>query len=164
MAAAKTAAKKPGGDDRKVVAKNRRARHEFHILDTYEAGMALVGTEVKSLRGGTVTISDAYVQINNGRAELIGMTIPQYAFGNINNHQTDRTRALLLHKKEIEELTVHVTRKGNTIVPLQIYFTGGKAKLEIAVAKGKDKGDKRQAIAERDTNRQMQREMKQRDY
>ena len=162
MAAKATTGKKAGGDDRKIVAENRRARHDFHIIETYEAGMALVGTEVKALRGGTVTISDAYVRVDGGKAELIGMTIPQYTFGNINNHQTDRTRALLLHKKEIAELEVHVTRKGNTIVPLRIYFLGGKAKLEIAVAKGKDKGDKRQAIAERDTKRQIDREFKSR--
>lgn len=159
-----SASGKQTGDGRKIVAENRRARHDFHIIESMEAGLSLVGTEVKSLREGACTISDAYVKVDNGRAELIGMNIPQYAFGNINNHVPDRTRALLLHRKEIEELEVHVTRKGHTIVPLRIYFTRGRAKLEIGIAKGKDRGDKRQAIAERDTKRQIQRELKERQH
>lgn len=146
----------------KVIADNRRARHEYHILETFEAGLALVGTEVKSLRNGSCTISDAYVRIDGGNASIIGMHIPVYDMGNRNNHEPTRERRLLLNRKEIDDIERQITRKGCTAVPLSIYFSRGRAKLAIGVAKGKDQGDKRQAIAERDTKRMLQRELKMR--
>lgn len=155
---------KSGGEGRKVVAENRRARHDYTILETVEAGLALVGTEVKSLRAGTCTISDAYVRVDNGEAFLIGMHIPPYVQGNIHNHEPDRTRKLLLHRREIRDLEAHVTRKGSTLVPLSIYFTRGRAKMAIGIAKGRDVRDKRAAITERDVKRQLQRELKDGSY
>ncbi len=147
---------------KKIVADNRRARHEYHILETYEAGIALVGTEVKSLRQGSCTIADAYVRIEHGNAVIIGMHIPVYDMGNRFNHEPLRDRRLLLHRSEIDKIEAQVTRKGCTAVPLSLYFTRGRAKLAIGIAKGKDRGDKRQAIAERDTKRQVERELKMR--
>ena len=154
------AAGKTSSDGRKVVAENRRARHDFHILETFEAGLSLLGTEVKSLRDNGATIGDAYVTIRSGEAFISGMHIAPYTQASVWNHEPTRERRLLLHKREIEELHAQVARKGSTIVPLSLYFTNGRAKLAIGVAKGKDKGDKRQAIAERDANRQVQRELK----
>lgn len=154
------AAVKQHNDGRKVVAENRKARHDYHVIETMEAGISLVGTEVKSLRGGTCTISDAYVRVDGGEAWLIGMHIPPYLQGNIHNHDPERTRKLLLHRKEIDKLDDHVRRKGSTLVPLSIYFARGRAKVGIGIAKGKQARDKRHAIAERDTKRQLEREMK----
>lgn len=147
---------------KKIVADNRRARHEYHILETYEAGIALVGTEVKSLRQGSCTIADAYIRIENGNAVITGMHIPVYDMGNRFNHDPLRDRRLLLHRTEIDKIEAQVTRKGCTAVPISLYFTRGRAKLAIGIAKGKDRGDKRQAIAERDTKRQVERELKMR--
>jgi SsrA-binding protein len=156
------AARKPT-DGRKIVAENPKARFDYAILETLEAGLVLTGTEVKSLRAGKVAIREAYVRVEDGEAFIIGMNIATYEQGNVFNHEPMRTRKLLLHRREIDDLHVHVTRKGNTIVPLSLYFKDGRAKLAIGIAKGKDKGDKRQAIAKRDTDRQIQRELKQRD-
>ncbi len=149
-----------GGDGRKIIADHRRARHEYHILETYEAGIALVGTEVKSLRNGACTIADAYIRIEDGNAVITGMHIPVYDMGNRFNHEPMRDRRLLLHRSEIDKIHAQVTRKGCTAVPLQLYFTRGRAKLAIGIAKGKDRGDKRQAIAERDSKRQVERDLK----
>jgi SsrA-binding protein len=156
------AAKRQQGDGRKVVAENPKARHDFHIVEEFEAGIALTGTEVKSLRAGKAAIREAYVRIDDGEAYVLGMNIATYEQGNVFNHEPTRTRKLLLHRREIDDLHVQVTRKGNTIVPLSLYFRDGRAKLAIAVAKGKDKGDKRQTIAKRDVQRQIDRELKQR--
>ncbi|MCW2925528.1 MAG: smpB [Thermoleophilia bacterium] len=155
--------KKPGDDGRKVVAENPKARYDFHILETLEAGLVRTGTEVKSMRAGKAAIREAYVRVERGEAWVMGMNVATYEQGNVFNHEPDRTRKLLLHRREIEGLHVHVTRKGNTIIPLSLYFREGRAKLSIGVARGKDKGDKRQAMAERDMKRQLDRDMKQRD-
>jgi SsrA-binding protein len=157
------AAKKQAGDGRKVVAENPKARFDFHILETLEAGLVLTGTEVKSLRAGKAAIREAYVRVDDGEAFVVNMNIATYEQGNVFNHEPTRTRKLLLHRRELDDLHVHVTRKGNTIVPLSLYFREGKAKLSIGIAKGKDKGDKRQAIAKRDVQRQIDRELKQRE-
>lgn len=147
-------------DGRKIIAENRRARHDYEILETYEAGLALVGTEVKSLRGGTVTMSDAYIVLRGGEGFVVGMHIPVYSHGSIHNHEPARDRKLLLHRKELDELEAHTTRKGNTAVPLSLYFRKGRVKLAIAVGKGKSRRDKRDSISERDTKRQIEREHK----
>jgi SsrA-binding protein len=144
----------------KLVTENRRARRDYEVLDTVEAGLALVGTEVKSLRDGQCSIAEAYIRIENGQASITGMTIPVYSAGNIHNHEPDRERKLLLHKREIVELEVHVTRKGNTLIPLKVYFTRGRAKVLVGIVRGRHKHDKRQAIVERDTKRQLERELK----
>ena len=154
------AAKKKSDDGNKTVAENPKARYDFHILETLEAGMVLTGTEVKSLRAGKAGIREAYVRVDKDECWIIGMTIATYEQGNVFNHEQTRTRKLLLHRREIDDLHVHTTRKGNTLVPMSLYFKEGRAKLLIGVAKGKDKGDKRQAIMERDTNRQVQREIR----
>lgn len=152
----------PPFDKKKVVAENRRARFDYFVEDRFEAGIALTGTEVKSLRAGKAAIREAYVRIDDGEAYIVGMNIPTYEQGNVFNHEPTRTRKLLLHRRELDQLHAHVTRKGNTIVPLSLYFRNGRAKLAIGVAKGKDKGDKRQTIATRDVQRQIDRELKDR--
>lgn len=154
------AAAKKKDDGNKTVAENPKARYDFHILETIEAGMVLTGTEVKSMRAGKAGIREAYVRIDRDEAWVIGMSIATYEQGNVFNHEQTRTRKLLLHRREIDDLHVHVTRKGNTLIPISLYFKGGRAKLLIGVAKGKDKGDKRQTIMERDSKRQVDREIK----
>lgn len=156
------AAKKQHGDGRKVIAENPKARFDYAILETLEAGLVLTGTEVKSLRAGKVAIREAYVRVDDGEAFIIGMNIATYEQGNVFNHEPMRTRKLLLHRKELDDLHAHVTRKGHTIVPLSLYFREGRAKLSIGVAKGKDTIDKRRDIAKRDVQRQIDRELKQR--
>jgi SsrA-binding protein len=156
------AAKRHPDDGRKIIAENPKARYDFAILETLEAGIELTGTEVKSLRTGKATIREAYVHVRNGEAFVVNMNISTYEQGNVFNHEPTRTRKLLLHRRELDDLHVHVTRKGHTVVPLSLYFRNGRAKLAIGVAKGKDKGDKRATIAKRDTQRQIDREMKQR--
>ncbi|MCW2960998.1 MAG: smpB [Thermoleophilia bacterium] len=158
------AAKKQQGDGRKVIAENPKARYDYAILETMEAGMVLTGTEVKSMRAGKATIKEGYVRLDGGEAFIYGMNVATYEQGNVFNHEPMRTRKLLLHRKELEDLHVHTTRKGNTLVPLSLYFKEGRAKLLIGVAKGKDKGDKRQVIAERDMKRQVDRELKSARY
>ncbi len=156
------AAKNKHGDGRKVVAENPKARHDFAILETLEAGLSLTGTEVKSLRAGKAAIREAYVRIDDGEAWIVGMNIATYEQGNVFNHEPMRTRKLLLHRREIDDLHVHTTRKGHTIVPLSLYFRDGRAKLSIGIAKGKDTIDKRRTIAKRDVQRQIDRELKDR--
>lgn len=160
MAAGKTS--RGAGDGRKIVAENRKARYDYAIIETLEAGLSLQGTEVKSMRAGNCNIREAYVLVLDGRAFITGMHIAPYEQGNIHNHEPTRDRQLLLHKREIEHLHKHITRKGNAVVPLTVYFLGGRAKLAIAVARGKDKLDKRQGIADRDVKRQIDRELKDR--
>jgi len=157
------AAKRQQGDGRKVVAENPKAWYDFAISQEIEAGIVLTGTEVKSLRAGKAAIREAYVRVDNAEVFIVGMNIATYEQGNVFNHEPMRTRKLLLHRREIDQLHVHVTRKGGTIVPLSLYFKDGKAKLSIGVAKGKDKGDKRAVIAKRDVQRQIDRELKSRD-
>ncbi len=156
------AGKKQQGDGRKIVAENPKARYDYAILDTLEAGLVLTGTEVKSLRAGKAAIREAYVRIDDNEAWIVGMNVATYEQGNVFNHEPMRTRKLLLHRREIDQLHAHVTRKGHTIVPLSLYFKDGRAKLAIGIAKGKDTVDKRTTIAKRDVQRQIDRELKQR--
>jgi SsrA-binding protein len=147
----------PKETGRKVVAQNRRARHDYSIIDTYEAGLVLTGTEVKSLRLGRATLADAFVQIESGEAWAHGLHIPEYTQGTWTNHTPLRKRKLLLHRDEIEKLAQKTKEGGLTIVPLALYFKDGKAKLEIALAKGRRAYDHRQQLAERDASREMAR-------
>jgi SsrA-binding protein len=140
---------------RKVVAQNRRARHNYFIEETFEAGLALTGTEVKSLRGGRSSIAESYVTEEGGEAWLVNADIPEYASGNRFNHERKRPRKLLLHKKQINTLIGAIQREGRTVVPLEVYFNErGRAKVQIALVTGKQAHDKRQAIKDRDWKRQ----------
>lgn len=142
-------------DGRKIVARNRRARHEYTIEDTIEAGLVLTGTEVKSIRQGKINIREAYASIEDGEAYINNMHISPYEQGNIHNVDPIRRRKLLLHKREIRRLAQDTVLKGYTLVPLSVYFRNGKAKLELATARGKKLHDKRQDIAKRDAERRM---------
>ena len=148
----------------KVVATNRRARHDYTIEDTYEAGLVLTGTEVKSLRLGRASLVDGYAFVDGGEAWLDAVHIPEYADGTWNNHAPRRKRKLLLHKAQIVKIENKVKQGGYTIVPLSIYFNEGRAKVEIAVAKGKREYDKRQALRERQDNREAERAMSSRRH
>jgi SsrA-binding protein len=145
----------PREKGRKVVASNRKARHDYAILDTYEAGVALTGTEVKSLRAGRASLVDAFAQVSNGEVFLYGMHIPQYAQGTWTNHEPRRTRKLLLKRLEIDRLVGKVQESGLTLVPLSVYFSDGWAKVEIGLARGKRFYDKRQDLAKRDADREI---------
>lgn len=150
-------AKKPDLD-RTVVAQNRKARFDYFIEETFEAGLQLTGTEVKSLRGGRSTIAESYVTEQGGEAWLVNANIPLYASGNRYNHEPKRPRKLLLHRAQINKLIGAIQREGRTVVPLQVYFNErGRAKIEIALAKGKQAHDKRQTIKDRDWQRQRSR-------
>ena len=149
-----------GGGDR-TISTNRRARHEYEILETVEAGLVLRGTEVKSLRDGGVTFKDSYATIRNTEGWLVGCHINPYSHGNIMNHEPLRTRKLLLHQKEIIQLIGKTQQKGLTLIPLRIYFTPrGHAKVELALAKGKKQYDRRETIKEREASREVDRAMK----
>lgn len=139
---------------RKVIASNRRARHDYSILDTYEAGIALAGTEVKSLRAGKASLAEAFATVDDGEVWLRQANIPEYTHGTWYNHTAKRTRKLLLHRREIDKLSRAVQVKGNTVVPLAIYFVNGYAKVEVAIASGKREYDKRQAIKQRESRRE----------
>ncbi|MBO0677506.1 SsrA-binding protein SmpB [Mycolicibacterium sp. S2-37] len=142
-----------------VVASNRRARHNYAILDTYEAGIALVGTEVKSLRDGQASLADAFATVDDGEIWLRNLHIPEYHHGSWTNHAPRRNRKLLLHRKQIDQLVGKI-RDGNlTLVPLSMYFTDGKVKVELALARGKQAHDKRQDLARRDAQREVVREL-----
>ena len=148
-------------DKQKIAAENRRARFDYHIDDTLEAGIQLQGTEVKSLRAGEGTIAESYAELRDGQVWLVNSNIPEFSHGNRFNHEPRRPRKLLLHEREIERLTGAVERKGMTLVPLSIYFNSrGKAKVELALAKGKQAHDKRQSIKERDWKRDKARLMR----
>ncbi|QOR71874.1 SsrA-binding protein SmpB [Ruania alkalisoli] len=142
-----------------VVARNKKARHDYHIDATYEAGLALTGTEVKSLRAGRASLVDGWVYVDAGEAWLESVHIPEYTEGTWTNHSPRRKRKLLLHKEQILKLTQRTKEKGFTIVPLELYFVGGRAKVEIAVARGKQEWDKRQALREKQDAREAQRAM-----
>jgi SsrA-binding protein len=139
------------------VATNRQARHRYDLLDHWEAGMLLTGTEVKSLRGGKAQIKDGYAAVRDGEVWLHNVHIPPYAPASRENHEPERPRKLLLHNREIERLVGKTREKGLTIVPTRLYFANGRAKVEIALARGRDVGDKRQAIKEREMKREMDR-------
>jgi SsrA-binding protein len=143
----------------KVVATNRKARHDYAIEDTYEAGLVLTGSEVKSLREGRASLVDGYAFIDGGEAWLDAVHIPEYVGGTWNNHAPRRKRKLLMHKAQILKLHSKVKEGGYTLVPLRLYFSDGRAKVEIAVAKGKREYDKRQSLRERQDNREAQRAM-----
>jgi SsrA-binding protein len=138
----------------KMVAQNRKARHDFHIEDTFEAGLVLMGTEVKSLRAGRASLVDGFADIENHEIWLHGVHIPEYTQGTWTNHSARRKRKLLLNRSEIDKIERRVAEKGLTIVPLSLYFKDGRAKVEIALAKGKKSWDKRHALAERQANRE----------
>ena len=144
-------------EDIKVVATNRKARHEYFILDTYEAGLVLQGSEIKSIRAGQISLKEAYVRVDGEQAWLVNAHIAPYDPASRENHDPTRDKKLLLHKKEIGKLWDDVRQKGTTIIPLRVYLSRGRAKLEIAVAKGKRHYDKRQAIKERDAQREIDR-------
>ena len=144
----------------KQVAANRKALHDYTIEDTYEAGVALTGTEIKSVRAGRVSLRDGYVQIRNGEAWLLNVHISPYDFGNRENHEPKRERRLLLHRQEIRKMQSKVAERGWTIVPLRVYLKEGRAKIEVALARGKRLYDKRDAVAERDMDRDLRRAIK----
>ena len=138
----------------KTVSVNRKATHDYYIVEKYEAGMVLYGTEIKSIRKGSVQFKDAYIEFKDGEAFVREMYIAQYEFGNRFNHEETRDRKLLMHKAEIAKLQKKVKLKGFTVIPLQMYLKDGRAKLEIALAEGKDVHDKREASKERDAKRE----------
>ncbi len=144
----------------KVVATNRKAYHDYHIQETHEAGISLLGTEVKSLREGRANLKESYVLIKDGEAFLLNCHISPYSHGNQLNHEPLRTRKLLLHKNEITKLWGSVSQKGLTLVPLKIYFKHGKAKVEIGLAKGKRQYEKRDTIKKKEADREIERHMK----
>jgi SsrA-binding protein len=146
----------------KIIARNRRARFDYHIDDTVEAGLVLTGTEVKSLRAGRASLTDGFGQITDGEAFLHNVHIPEYTLGTWTNHEPRRTRKLLLHRKEIERLETATRERGSTLVPLSLYFKDGRAKVEIGLARGKHTYDKRHALAERDAAREVDRALRRR--
>jgi SsrA-binding protein len=146
----------------KAIAENRRARHDYDLLDRFEAGIALTGTEVKSLRAGRVQLAQAYADVRDGEVWLVGASIDEYAQGNIANHEPTRDRKLLLHRREIDSLYGKVRERGLTLVPTRLYFKNGRVKVELALARGRERIDKRRAIAERDAARQVERALKSR--
>ncbi len=146
----------------KIVAENRRARHDYHIHETFEAGIVLTGTEIKSLRGGRANLTDSYARIENGEIFLISAHISPYDQGNRFNHEPRRNRKLLMHKSEILRLLGKTREKGYTLVPLKIYLSHGLAKVELALASGKDLYDKRQSAAEKDAKREVERTLRDR--
>lgn len=150
------------GEKIKIVTENRRARHEYHLLEIFEAGLELKGTEVKSLRNGKANLQDAYARVENGEVFLYNMHISPYEMGNRYNHEPKRKRRLLLHKSEINRLYAKVREKGLTLIPLKVYFVRGRAKLELALAQGKKLYDKRSDIAEKEAKRDIQRAFKER--
>src|SRR3954462_8535569 len=144
----------------KPIVDNRRARHDYHLSDKIEAGLVLTGTEVKALRDGKATLQQAYADVRGGEAWLVGLHIPENGQGNRENHQPDRARKLLLHRREIDRMDAQVREKGMTIVPTKLYFKDGRVKAELALGKGKDLRDKRRDVSERDAKRQIDRELK----
>ncbi len=149
---------RPSGE--KQIVDNRRARHDYHLGDRYEAGLVLTGTEVKSLRLGQATLQQAYADVRDGEAWLVGLHVPEYEQGNRANHDPDRPRKLLLHRREIDRLHAGVREKGFAIVPTRLYFREGRVKVELALARGKEQRDKRSDIADRDARRQIERALK----
>ena len=155
-------AQKTEADDIKVVARNRDARHNYHILETWEAGLVLTGTEVKSLRSGKASIKEGFARVANGEVFLEGVNITPYEQGNRYNHDPVRTRKLLLHRREIERLVGAVEQKGLTLVPLELYFSHGVAKVTLALGRGKKAHDRREDLKKRDAEREMARAMSRR--
>lgn len=154
--------KKPSGDGKKIVANNRRARYEYEIEDTIEAGLVLTGTEIKSIRAGHVQLNDAFARIDEGEVWLHNMQIAPYEQGNRSNVEQRRTRKLLLKRAEIDRLFGRVNERGLTLIPLTLYLRNGFAKLELGIARGRKLHDKREAIAEREAKREQERAMSER--
>jgi SsrA-binding protein len=151
-----TLAGMPKEQGRKLVAQNRKARYDYHIDDTMEAGLVLVGTEVKSLRAGRATLVDGFAEITNGEAFLHGVHIPEYTQGTWTNHEPRRVRKMLLNRHEIDKLESRVNERGYTLIPISLYFKDGRAKVELALARGKKTYDKRHALAAKQANREKQ--------
>jgi SsrA-binding protein len=149
-----------GGE--KLIAENRRARHEYHLLERVEAGLVLAGSEVKSLRQGGAQLQRAFADIRDGELWLVGAHIAPYDQAGVDNHDPDRDRKLLLHRRELDSLKGKVLERGFTLVPTKLYFKDGRAKVEVALAKGKDVRDRRREIAKRDSDRQIERALRQR--
>jgi SsrA-binding protein len=149
-------------DGTKLIAENRRARHDYEFLERIEAGIALTGSEVKSARDGHVQLGQAYADIRDGEAWLVGASIAEYAQAGNFGHTADRDRKLLLHRREIDSLYGKVREKGLTLVPTRMYFRGGRVKVELALARGRERFDKRRVLADRDAQRQMERALKRR--
>jgi SsrA-binding protein len=147
---------------KKVIARNRRARHEYHIEDVFEAGLVLTGTEVKSLRAGRASLADGFAQISDHEVWLHNVHIPEYTHGTWTNHEPRRTRKLLMHRKEIDKLAAETAERGLTLVPLSLYFKDGKAKVELALARGKRTYDQRPDLASRDAAREVDRALRRR--
>ena len=156
------AANKNDEDGIKIVCRNKRAFHEYNVLDRLECGIVLTGTEVKSLREGTASLEDAYAKLENGEVWLIGSDIPEYSRGNLMNHKPKRPRKLLLHRREIGKFAGKASQRGFTLVPLRMYFKRGRAKIELGVARGKQFHDKRQDLKKSDAQRDMRRAMTER--
>jgi SsrA-binding protein len=152
----------PEGSGVKSIALNRRARHDYDIQESFEAGLALVGSEVKSLRAGRADLKDAYGLIDRGEAWLVGLHISPYQFARDGGHDPERTRKLLMHRGEIERVRGKLDQKGLALIPLRLYFKEGKAKVEMALAKGQAKYDKRETLKRRQAEREMQRAMRHR--
>jgi len=146
----------------KMIARNRRARHDYHIEEVYEAGLVLTGTEVKSLRAGRASLTDGFGQISDHEVWLHNVHIPEYTQGTWTNHEPRRTRKLLMHRREIDKLASQTTERGLTLVPLALYFKDGKAKVELALARGKRSYDKRHDLAARDAAREVDRALRRR--
>jgi SsrA-binding protein len=146
----------PKEQGRKLIAQNRKARYDYHVEETFEAGLVLVGTEVKSLRAGRATLGDGFAEIHEGEAFLHGVHIPEYTQGTWTNHEPRRVRKMLLNRHEIDKIDSKVKERGFTLVPLSLYFKDGRAKVEIALARGKKTYDKRQALAGRQADREKQ--------
>jgi SsrA-binding protein len=150
----------PRQQGQKLIADNRRARHDYVLTDRVEAGIVLSGTEVKALREGQVQLGQAFAEVREGELWLVGASIAEWAGGNRQNHVPDRDRKLLLHRREIDSLYGKVREKGLTLVPTRLYFKNGRVKVELALGRGKERADKRRAIADRDAQRQMERALK----
>ena len=146
----------------KLISENRRARHDYHLLERFEAGLVLTGTEVKSLREGHATLQRAFAELRDGEVWLVGAHIPEYAQGNLANHDPDRDRKVLLRRREIDSLLGKIQQRGLTLIPTRLYFKDGRVKIELALARGKEARDKRRDLAERDARRQIERELKSR--
>lgn len=147
-------------DEYKTIARNRKAGYEYHFVEKYNAGLVLMGTEVKSLRAGNVNLVDSFVEIRGGEPWLMSLYIAPFKHGNRNNHEPTRPRKLLLHSKEIDQISRGLEAKGLTVIPLELYFSRGLAKCKIALARGKKMHDKRASIQEKDTKREIARELK----
>lgn len=147
----------------KVIATNRKARHEYHFDDTFEAGLVLMGSEIKSIRAGQVSLQEGFVLFEEGEAWLVNVHIAQYNPASRQNHDPRRRRKLLLHRRQIDRLNSRAREKGYTVIPTKLYLKDGRAKVEIALARGKKLYDKRQTIAKRDSKRQVERALKERD-